>query len=140
MTAIWILLGFIGAIAFLALIRVRPKHESLALAVGLVVAALIYVSFAASGDASQPWIAVEVAGIGIYGGLAALGLRYSNWWLMLGWMVHPLWDIGLHLVGEGAAFTPAWYTTTCASFDLLVAAYIAGVQLGRFNLRKRYES
>ena len=54
---------------------------------------------------------------------------------MLGWTVHPLWDIGLHLVGRRAAFTPAWYATTCASFDLLVAAYIGGMQLGIFNLR-----
>ncbi|WP_404800445.1 transposase domain-containing protein, partial [Atlanticothrix silvestris] len=59
----------------------------------------------ATGD-TLGWIVIEVAGVGIYGLLALLGLRYSNWWLMLGWMAHPLWDIGLHLVNQGSVFTP----------------------------------
>nr|WP_318780372.1 DUF6010 family protein [Atlanticothrix silvestris] len=89
----------------------------------------------ATGD-TLGWIVIEVAGVGIYGLLALLGLRYSNWWLMLGWMAHPLWDIGLHLVNQGSVFTPAWYAIACVSFDLLIAMYITGVQIGIFNLRK----
>ncbi|MBD2569088.1 DUF6010 family protein [Anabaena lutea] len=137
----WILFGLVGAISFITLTRIQPKKESQILAIGLVVAAIIYIGFAIGGGANQLWIVIEVAGVGVYGLLAVLGLRYSNWWLMLGWMAHPLWDIGLHLVNQGAVFTPAWYPIACISFDLLVASYIAGVQLNLFNLRKPdYES
>jgi hypothetical protein len=120
----WILLGLVGAISFLALARIRPKPDSQILAIGLVVAAFIYIAFAIGGGASQLWIIIEVAGFGIYSLFALLGLRYSNWWLMLGWMAHPLWDIGLHLVNQGAVFTPGWYAIACVSFDLVVAIYI----------------
>ncbi|MBD2693988.1 DUF6010 family protein [Anabaena catenula] len=138
---VWILFGLVGAISFITLTRIQPKQESQILAIGLVVAALIYIGFAIGGGANQLWIVIEVAGVGVYGLLAVLGLRYSNWWLMLGWMAHPLWDIGLHLVNQGAVFTPAWYVVVCVSFDLLVASYITGVQLNLFNLRKPdYES
>lgn len=136
MIIVWILFGLVGVILLLALVRIQPSQESPILAVGLVVAALIYVCFAIGGGATKFWIALEVFGVGSFGLLAVLGLRYSNWWLMLGWMAHPLWDIGLHITSRGAAFTPIWYAIACASFDLLIAIYIASVQLGMFNLRK----
>ena len=60
---------------------------------------------------------------------------------MSGWMAHPVWDIGLHWFGKGTTFTPTWYAIACASFDWLVAAYIASVLLGLFNLgRQEHES
>lgn len=63
----WILFGLIGAISFLVLARIQPNQESQTLALGLVVAALIYIGFAIKGGASQLWIAIEVAGVGVYG-------------------------------------------------------------------------
>ena len=137
MIVVWILFGLVGAISFLALARIQPNQELPILAVGLVVAALIYTCFAIGGGATKLWIALEAAGVRVYGLLAVLGLRYSNWWLILGWMAHLLWDIGLHIIDRGAAFTPVWYAIACASFDLLIAMYaIASVQSGIFNLRE----
>jgi len=139
--AFWILLGVSCATVFLALAKVKPEQESQILAVGLVVAALIYVGFAVVAEANPSWVATEIAGVGAYGLLAVLGLRYSNCWLVLGWIAHPIWDIGLHLVGNGALFTLAEYAIACVSFDLLVASYIAGIQLEIFNSRRQnYES
>jgi hypothetical protein len=37
----------------------------------------------------------------------------------------PSWDIGLHYLGPGTLFVPAWYPIACVSFDLLVAVYVA---------------
>jgi hypothetical protein len=93
------------------------------LTVVLVVAAVVYVFFAA--DAGAGWIAGELVGVLAYGGLAALGVRGSRWWLVAGWAAHPVWDIALHYVGPGHAFAPDTYTIPCLSFDLLVAVYIA---------------
>jgi hypothetical protein len=123
-TIFWLLLGIVLGAAFLAFARAQPAAESRVLAIGLLVAAAIYVLFALNG-AEPEWIAVEVGGVVLYGSLAWLGLRHSLLWLSAGWALHPVWDVGVHLIGSGAVFAPAWYALICVTFDLLVAAYIA---------------
>lgn len=93
------------------------------LALGLLVAALLYVAFALI-EGETVWLLVEAVGVAAYGSLAWLGLRRSALWLAAGWALHPAWDVGLHLVGEGAAVAPEWYATACISFDLLIAGYM----------------
>lgn len=124
MTTLWLLLGVLLGGAFLGYARTRGRAELRVLALGLLVAAAIYVGFAFFGG-GLVWLLVEATGVIVYGALAWLGLRRSGLWLAVGWALHPAWDIGLHLVGAGAAFAPAWYATACISFDLLVAVYIA---------------
>lgn len=89
-----------------------------------MVAAAIYVVFAAFGGASPGWLLVETMGVAFYSVFAVLGMRRSRLWLAAGWAAHPAWDGGLHMAGHGAAFSPAWYVVACISFDLLVAAYV----------------
>lgn len=74
MIVVWILFGLVGAISFLALARIQPNQELPILAVGLVVAALIYTCFAIGGGATKLWIALEAAGVRVYGLLAVLGI------------------------------------------------------------------
>ena len=69
------------------------------------------------------------------GAFALLGLRGSPYWLAGGWAIHPIWDVVLHFVGAGHTFAPETWTIPCASFDLLVAAYIAIAH--RFGLTQR---
>lgn len=131
---IWLLLGALGAAGFVTAARVKPQKESQILAIGLVVAASIYIGFAWIGNASLLWIATEISGVGIYGLFAVLGLSYSKWWLVLGWLAHPVWDVWLHFIGSGAMFTPIWYSSACVSFDLFVAAYIFYTQVRAISL------
>lgn len=128
-------LGLASAIAFLMLLSVRPQAESRILALGLMVAAVIYVGFAVIGGAHQTWVKVEITGVGIYGLFALLGWRYSCWWLMLGWLLHPIWDVWLHLFAKGTDFTPAGYAVACISFALVIAGYISGTQWGWINAK-----
>lgn len=123
MTTVWLLLGALVGAAFLAFARSRRGAEMMVLSLGLLVAALIYLGFALS-EGEPVWLLVEALGVAAYGGLAWLGLRRSSLWLAAGWALHPAWDIGLHLVGAGAAVAPEWYATACISFDLLIAGYI----------------
>lgn len=141
MIVFWMLIGVISAIAFLAFIQLKPAQESQVLAIGLIVAALIYVGFASVGNSRPEWIAIELAGVGLYGLLAVVGLYYSHWWLMLGWMAHPVWDIGLHWFGQGTIVAPSWYAIACTGFDGLIAAYIASRLLRLFHIgRQEHEN
>ena len=79
MTASWLLIGLVSAIAFLAFIQLKPAQKPQILAIGLLIAALSYVGFAIVGNASAGWIASELAGVGMYSLLAVMGLHYSRW-------------------------------------------------------------
>jgi hypothetical protein len=90
----------------------------------LFIAAGLYIVFALRAGEGILWILGEVV-VAIFGGMALLGLGGSLWWIVAGWALHPLWDVGLHYVAPGRSFAPESYTIACLSFDLLVAAYIA---------------
>ena len=95
------------------------------LAIMLVIAGGTYVGFAVAADAGAMWFLAELAQAVVLGALALLGLRGSPYWLAAAWAIHPIWDVVLHYLGAGHAFAPEAWTIACASFDLLVAAYIA---------------
>ncbi len=123
-TAIWFLLGLVAATLFLFLARSQGAHrEQATLAQGLIIAALIYVGFAAIWGNGR-WLAIESGGLLIYGLFVLLAWRYTMRWLAVGWAAHPLWDILLHWLGQGQAIAPAWYVIACLSFDLVIAGYI----------------
>src|SRR5215208_48329 len=71
------------------------------LAATLVAAALSYVFFSLDARAGAAWLAVELTGVGIFGYAAMRGLRGSAWWLVAGWALHAVWNVGLHNVGMG---------------------------------------
>jgi hypothetical protein len=102
-----------------------PRFTRHILAAGLGVAALFYVGFALDANMGSAWLAVELGGVGIYGYAAMRGVRGSAWWLVAGWALHPVWDIALHYAGPARGVAPAWYTTSCLTYDLMVAGMAA---------------
>lgn len=118
--------GFaLGALLVLYARRGGPAREAPVFALGLVVAAVIYIGFALANGAPVRSLLLESLGVLPFGFLAWLGLRRSQLWLALGWAAHVAWDLGLHAGNGAPAFVPSWYPVVCASFDLLVAGYIA---------------
>jgi hypothetical protein len=126
----------LSVVAFLLSRFVRDIAGRALLAAVLIVAAVIYVYFAAREGAGVFWLAGELVGIAIYGSMGVRGVRGSAWWLAAGWALHPVWDIALHYIGPGHSFAPETYTIPCITFDLGVAAYIA-VAYGVFRLDQR---
>ncbi|HEU4700044.1 MAG TPA: DUF6010 family protein [Gemmatimonadales bacterium] len=116
---------------FVALAYAVPRHTRRILAGVLVVAALVYVAFAALAGASPRWLLLELLGVGVYGGLALRSLRGSMWWLAAAWALHPVWDVALHYAGPGGAFAPTWWTVPCLSWDLVTAGWIAWRTIGK---------
>ena len=123
--AVALLLGAVSALAFVFLARrYPPQRERRLYAVGLVIAALIYVAFAAAGGAGARQLALEGLGVLLYGAAAWGGLRGRPWLLALGWAAHVAWDVLLHMGGAGAEYAPHWYPWLCVSFDLVVAGAV----------------
>lgn len=114
--SLWLLLGAVLGAAFVRLGRgLRGRRARLWWAGGLVIAAFVYVVFAlAQGDLGSA--SVEWLGVAVFGGAAALGVRGHTGWLAAGWLLHPLWDAGLH----PPLAAPAWYVWACLSFDAVV--------------------
>ena len=91
---------------------------------GLVIAAAIYPVFALIAlDAT--WFGIEGLGVFVYGLFVWLGRHVSLYFVAAGWLLHTVWDVGLHLQGPGAHVAPDWYAISCVSFDVLLAAVIA---------------
>jgi hypothetical protein len=117
-----ILVGAVlGALFAVAARRLGGDGEVGVFALGLAVAALIYVGLALPSAAGR-WLVVETAGVAIFGGIAWLGLRRPGW-LALGWTAHVVWDVALHLE-RAQPVVGAWYPLACIGFDLVMAGFL----------------
>jgi hypothetical protein len=103
MTVIALVVGIALAFVFLGWTRKQPDGGRRVYTIGLIVTALIYVVFALLGRGSARSLALEALGVLLYGGAAWLGFRKSAALLALGWAMHVVWDVALHLQGAGAA-------------------------------------
>jgi hypothetical protein len=124
-TLIWLTVGLLAGAFYIRFARHHPTKTKSSFAVGLIVASCIYLAFALTTSNIAIWLPIEFLGVCIYGAMGIAGLRGSVWWLVIGWGLHPLWDLVLHYFGPGASVAPSWYTVACVSFDFIVAAYIA---------------
>ncbi|MCA1579752.1 MAG: hypothetical protein LC794_20600 [Acidobacteria bacterium] len=114
----------LSAIAFLLSRFIKDIVGRTLLVTALFAAAGAYFGFAFNEQTPRVWLLIEFLQVIAYGTLGLYGWRGSPFWLALGWLLHPLWDFGLHYVGPGSSFTPLSYATLCISFDWVVAAYI----------------
>ena len=123
--AAWVLTGALaaGALAWVGR-QLAESVERSGWALGLMVAALVYLGLALARDAPLLATAFEAGGVAVFGVLAALGAARGRRWLAAGWLLHPAWD-GLHLPGH-LAFAPEEYVWLCLSFDV-----VAGLALLR---------
>jgi hypothetical protein len=94
------------------------------LATVLFAAAGAYFGFAFQPGVSRLWVLIELLQVIAFSTLGLIGWRGPAKWLALAWVLHPLWDFGLHYLGPGNTFAPLSYTVACISFDWVVAAYI----------------
>ena len=117
--AVGTLLGF----GFVHLVRRNEvDRQRYWFAAGLLIAAAIYAAFSMNAGPGM-WVIVELAGVGLFGGLAVAGYRKSALILAAGWILHVGWDV-MHEVSEQIRFVPEWYPALCVSFDVVVGVYL----------------
>ena len=93
------------------------------LAIALSIASLLYVVFALL-TFNLMWIAVEVVGLVLFLLFIWMAYQYSFWFIALGWLLHIVWDIGVH-PHETAPYVPQWYAWLCVGFDAVMALYLS---------------
>lgn len=118
-----IVLGAALALPYVAAAR-RSRRPSVLFAAGLIVAAAIYVVFALLATNWRD-VMVESGGLLLFTAIAVAGLRWSPWFLAIGWLGHVGWDLLLHPV-QISGYAPWWYPALCIGFDLFVAGAIGG--------------
>ena len=114
----------LSLIAFLLSRFIKDFVGRSVLAIGLFVAAVAYFGFAIVGTASWSWVLIELLQVVAFGARGLAGWKGSAKWLALGWVLHPIWDFGVHHLGPGRSFAPVSYVFACITFDWVVAAYI----------------
>ena len=120
----WLIVGVLGSAGLVKFIHKKPPESRLnSLGYALVIASLIYLVFAVLST-NMTWIGIELIGVLLYCIFFFLSKSYGVYLLAFGWLLHPVWDITLHLFGEGASFTPRGYAIMCISFDMMVAIYL----------------
>ena len=117
-----LVLGAIGAAAFLALCRTNARFEAPLAAGGLVFAALGYVGYALIAGVAAG--AVVWLGVGVFAVFGGLGARASLVFLAVGWGLHAVWDVVVPDLAD-VAYMPGWYEAVCLGFDLVVGTYFA---------------
>jgi dipeptide/tripeptide permease len=104
---LWLFTGLLAAIAYIHFANYRPTKTKSIFAIGLIIAACVYIVFALYATHIATWLAIEIFGICIYGAMGFAGCRGSLWWLVAGWGLHPVWDLLLHYFGPGAPIAPS---------------------------------
>lgn len=120
----WGVLGYLAL--FLLLLarqgsgrKLRPSSRR-SLRLLLVGLPLVYVANRIRFGGTPTDLAIELAGLGIWTGLA-LAARRSDLVLWTGIAAHAVWD-GLHF-GRGG-YIPDWYVTACVAVDIGTAAFV----------------
>jgi hypothetical protein len=125
----WLIIGAVGGavlslIAFLLSRFVNDVVGRTVLSTVLFAAAGAYFGFAVMAPVSPVWWLIELMQCVAFGTLGLFGWRGSAKWLLLGWALHPVWDLAMHYIGPGRDIGPGFYSIACLTFDWSVAAYI----------------
>jgi hypothetical protein len=103
---------------------IATERISLALFLaGMPVVYIVSWLVAGGGGAHPAWLWVELLGLPLYAGLAALGLLRSPWFLVAGIGAHGIgWDAWHYKI---SGYVPTWYVTACLLADVGLSLYLA---------------
>lgn len=111
------------------------SHQSLGEAKGLELTSFLlvmigsaYFGFALSSHSKRARI-IEIIVASAFVLMAIYGLWVSPWILIVGLFLHGVWDLAHHNNVFNLAEIPKWYVPFCASYDWVMAIYLAIVYM-----------
>jgi hypothetical protein len=118
------LIGIVLALATVALASWIGLDRRTFYATVLIVVATYYALFAVVGSSSRALL-IELAVMGLFVLLAAIGFRTSMWIVAAGLALHGAFDFFVH----GGLVTnpgmPAWWPAFCGAYDVAAAIALA---------------
>ena len=95
----------------------------------LIVVASYYILFAAMAG-SAATLAAESVAMAVFAGLAVVGFRTHMGWVAAGLAAHGLFDfLRVDLIANPGV--PAWWPNFCLAYDVVAAAWLAWLLVGR---------
>ena len=89
----------------------------------MIVIACLYGLFAVVGGSTEA-LAHESVGIVGFIGLAVVGFRYNQWWVVVALAAHGVYDSFHHHVIANPG-VPVWWPQFCMTYDLAAAGILA---------------
>ena len=122
-------LGVILALSAIIGLHWPLRDEALnGLALFLAFTACVYPGAVLAQNAKR-WVSLSEIAIGIAVlACAWLGVTRQPLWIVVGYLVHGVWDWGHHSKHVPTR-TKAWFPPTCAAFDFAIAGYTAWLVL-----------
>lgn len=131
--------GSLLSVISLLISRLISESQGLfVLALLLIVSAAAYVAFPIfAHEILSPWTVVALLQLLLIAVIALLGFGFSARWLIVGWALHPCWDLLIQHLGPASVFVPQEHPIACVSFDLVVALYVTiAYELFRSRLQR----
>jgi hypothetical protein len=86
-------------------------------------------------SASAPVVIVESVAAGAFLVLAVIGFKTGLWLVVVALAGHGLFDFFHHLLIDNPG-VPRWWPGFCMAFDVVAAAYLAGLLMKRPSLAR----
>jgi hypothetical protein len=99
----------------------------------LIVIANLYLLFAVMANSTGSLVAEIIPAL-VFVTMAALGFRKTPWLVVAGLALHGIFDFFHHAVIANPG-VPVWWPGWCLSYDVVAAAYLAGLILIRRTSR-----
>lgn len=123
--AIFAAVGLVFALGLLAFCRWSGAPAPRIAAYALIALSFLYVGFAFRAEEPGAWVGFEMTGVALFGTLAGMSIIGSPWWVVAGFVLHPLYAIYFHYIGAGSQFAPAPFVIANAAFDVATALFVA---------------
>jgi hypothetical protein len=99
----------------------------------LIVIAALYLLFAVMAKSTGSLVAEIIPAL-VFVSMAVLGFRKTPWLVVAGLALHGVFDFFHHAVIANPG-VPVWWPGWCLSYDVVAAAYLAGLILFRRTSR-----
>ena len=129
------LIGIVLAIITAAILTRSGKYEASIAGFFLFLAGAFYPIFGIFSGQDISAMQYEIVALVTLTILALAGIKYSMWFLAVGWFLHGPWDLVVPHI-EDVSHMPFWYAGLCLGFDLYIGVFLGIRAMKSDNLKR----